>query len=258
MMMLDANPSLRGEGDVHFPNVDEEDREETKYAILDYSDSESSADDQRLPSFSVVPGPRMDALVEVVLLVEDIMRNPVVAVSPDQAAELATMCAHTSQIQAVTIQIAFGREVGVENRRKWLSLIAEAEVAGMTVDEYARQPGPLNELAFDRIERLFRGVERQGLLRDRVVHGIAILRRVIALLPNEYRTGPLCSLAWLQCAHGKRAIAMAYLAEVVRLQPGNAMAIVLSIFFDARTPVWLHVQPNGDRSAGGARSGYGR
>lgn len=238
MMKLDEFFSTPDETCVHFPDVDEEDRIDAEYAILARSDERSAVADPRPSAFSYGLGPRADALVDVVLLVEDVMRRPVEEVSPDDAAELATMCVYPSLVQAVALQIAFGRETGVEHRRKWLSLIAEAKISEMSVDDYVIGPLAFRELNGDRIDRLFRGIERQCPLRDRVVHGIAVLRRIIALLPSEYRSRPLCTLAWLQWANGKRAIAAAYLTESLRLQPDDAVAIVLSIYFDAQMPVW--------------------
>lgn len=239
MSMLNEHPGLLYDSGVNFPRVDECERDEVLDGILEISDPHSKPREAAGAGVLSFHEPHVNALFDVVPLVESLLRGEPDSVQPADVAELVVMSAFPSLAEAVALQIAFGREVGVEHRRRWLSLITEAKLNEMSVDEYVMTLTRHPDFTCDRVSRLFRGDEKQNPTGERLRRGIALLRRVIALAPTPYRAGLLCALAWLQWANGKRPIACAYLEEAASLEPGHVLVFGLIEHFSSRMPAWL-------------------
>ncbi|QPZ37860.1 DUF4192 family protein [Paramicrobacterium chengjingii] len=242
MTMPHKNSEFLYESYVHLPYVDEWEREAITDELLDICEPLSETRESAGAGMLSFNEPHINALFDVVPLVESLLKVEPNHVPLFHAAELVMVCNFPSLAEAVALQIAFGREIGVENRRRWLSLITEAKIHEMSVDDYVLELTNRSDFACDRVSRLFRGDEKQSPVGERLRLGIALLRRVIALVPTPYRAGLLCALAWLQWANGKRAISLVYLEEAARLEPDHTLVFGLTVHFSSRKPAWIPVR----------------
>lgn len=243
---MDAHPATASRlGDprvVHLPAVDESVADEVWAHVLRMRSA--------LPKVGVTASNHHAALVlkvprhgEVfgmaVALVETLLEKAAEEVTAEMHAEIAFLALVPGVPEQIALQVAFGSGVGERNARKFARLITQARLVGRSVDEHVAELAASDAIPRDDLVRLFLGEERQPPSLDRIGPGIAIFRRTASLVPESLRPPLLCVIAWLQWAHGRRPVAMAYLAETSRIEPHNVLARGLRAHFLAAVPKWL-------------------
>ncbi|MDX2376163.1 DUF4192 family protein [Microbacterium sp. LRZ72] len=179
-----------------------------------------------------------ESIVAIVPLVEMLLDESRNTGSADMVADLAFLCMMPSIPQAMAVQIAFGRSVGEKHALKIARIVSRAERRGMSVDQYVAELAATDAVPHDTIVRLFLGEARRQPDRDRVRRGIRLLRRNASLLPPPFRTDIFCVIAWLHWSQGQRAIASAYLSDVLRENPDDVLAGGLRALFSRSLPEW--------------------
>jgi hypothetical protein len=228
---------------IRLPAADERDRDDAlDYVIRMWAD---------LPQASVtLPGGKVsefppgaphhaESFILMVPLVEALLDGELRDISPALHARLAAMVMGPSVPEQLVLQIAFGREAGETHALKIVRLIAEAEERGLSVDDYIAELSAADAVPHDRIVRLFLGEAGPSPSAERIRRGIELLRRTASLVPYPLRPPLLCSIAWLQWARGRRAVAMAYVEEASRIEPDDVLAYGLSVHLPSRMPAWL-------------------
>ncbi|MEV4776517.1 hypothetical protein [Microbacterium sp. LWH12-1.2] len=175
----------------------------------------------------------------IVPVVESLFDDDVRELGLEFHAQLILMCAFPSIPESLALQVAFGRKIGEEQFRKIARFAVRAHNRGITVDEYVEDLRVADAIPHDRPVRLFRGESRRVPSCVRMQRAIALLRRTSALAPEPFRPPLLCVIAWLQWAQGRRAVAIAYLEEALRIEPASILAYGLNVTFAARLPEWM-------------------
>jgi hypothetical protein len=151
----------------------------------------------------------------------------------------------------ITLQIAFGRTVGVcaaERQREWNRQKAER---GGSMDEVVAAA----LAAGDAVERdgdeliLGRGDRQPDV--DRCRAGIGTLLRAAANVEEPARPGLLCMAGWLCWAIGRASAAGVLLTEALEIEPGHRMCRLLSTLIVAgAVPEWAFA-PAGEPDSDG-------
>jgi len=232
----------RGKPLIHLPAVDAASVEQVRMQLARIRDA--------LPEFGVTisshladpvpdPPPHCEMFTMAVLLIETVLEKPPDDVPHECHAELAILLAMPGIPEQSIVQIAFGRETGERNVEKTARLLRDARRAGMSVDDYVAERSRSGDLPRDALVRRFHGAWTASPSFERVRAGGASLRRTAALVPEHLRPPLLCALAWLQWARARRAVATSYLAEALRIEPGNLLAAGLAAHIASATPEWL-------------------
>lgn len=77
------------------------------------------------------------------------------------------------------------------------------------------------------------------MTQSRLETAVSILRRTAALAPEELRPPVLCAIAWMLWARGRGVLALAHLAEALRIEPGHVLACGLMLHFSSTVPKWI-------------------
>lgn len=189
-------------------------------------------------SASAGPMTHAEALWMIVPIVESLFDDDI-TFGVAFHAQLMVICGYPGGPEAIALQAAFGRAVGEEQSAKLARLTTQAARAGMTADEYVQHRQEPAVVPRDRLVQLFLGESSNPPSDERLRRAVAVLRRTAALAPETMRALLLSTIAWMLWARGKRAVALAYLAEALRLEPDCVLADGLRLHFRARTPVWL-------------------
>lgn len=174
-----------------------------------------------------------------VLLLETLLEKRPEDVPHECHAELAVLLGEPGIPEQCVVQIAFGREMGERHVKKIARLVSDARRARMSVDDYVADRSRSGGLPRDALVRRFRGEWQGAPSSERIRAGVASLRRTAALVPEQLRPPLLCAVAWLQWAQGRRAVAMSYLGEALRIESGNVLAGGLRAHIVSATPEWL-------------------
>ncbi|WP_374977958.1 hypothetical protein ACEYYH_09640 [Microbacterium trichothecenolyticum] len=185
-----------------------------------------------------------EAFILIVPLIEACLES--VDLAPALAAQLAFLSMFPSVPETIAMQVGFGRSIGEEQIRDIARLFSRAARRGVTVDDYVAELDVAGELPRGKLVRLFHGETRRIPDPDRMTRGVALLRSVLALVPDTARPPLLCAIAWLQWARGKRAVAMAYVAEAQRIDATHILAYGLSWLITTKTPRWTMSSPSRD------------
>lgn len=177
-----------------------------------------------------------EVLALVVPIVESLFDDEVSEYGVRFHVQLMMMCAYPSIPEALALQTAFGRSVGEEQLTKIVRLSDRAHRRGMSVDECVERLRSQDAVPHDR---LFLGESVRAPSDRRLRRAVALLRRTAALSPGPSGTPVLCAIAWMLWARGRRAIALAYLAEALRLEPDSILARGLTLHFREHTPAWI-------------------
>jgi len=180
-----------------------------------------------------------EAFALMIPLLESCLEYEPEALSPKLVAQVAFMATLPAIPETIALQIAFGRGAGEEQMREIARLIARATQRGLSADEYIAELAAAAAIPRGKIIRLFHGETRRTPDGPRMTQGIALLRRIASLVAPPLRPPLLCTIAWLQWARGKRAIAMAYLAEASRIEPEHILTFGLSWLVSTKTPAWI-------------------
>lgn len=232
------------DGILHLPRADQAVREQVVLHLLERidelsdfpdmtSDDESSAMDLR---GAVDHG---EAWGLIVPLLEACLEDAPDDVTPQLVAELALLTALPALPETIAVQIAFGRGAGDEQIREMARLFSRARHRGLTVDEYVAELVEADAVPRGKLVRLFHGETSRVPDPERMQRGIALLRRTASLVPPQLRPPLLCVIAWLHWARGKRAHAMAYLAEAQRIEPEHILAFGLNWLVTTKRPRWI-------------------
>lgn len=227
---------------IHLPAVDSASVEQVRMQLARIKDA--------LPQFGVTisshladpvpdPPPHCEMFTMAVLLIETVLEKRPEDVPHECHAELAILLAMPGIPEQTIVQIAFGREMGERNVEKMARLLHDARREGMSVDDLVAERSRSGSLPRDGLVRRFQGEWRGSPSPERVSAGVASLRRTAALVPEHLRPPLLCALAWLQWAQARRAVAMSYLAEALRIEPGHLLAAGLAAHMASATPEWL-------------------
>lgn len=232
------------DGTLHLPSADDASID----AVIDHLQGMCEA----LPEFSVRVSMRHalavdlehvpihgEAFVMMVPLLETCLDDDADDVDLPLIAQFAFMSMVPAMPESVALQIAFGRSVGEEQVREFARLFARARQRGLSIDEYVGELVARDAVPRGKLVRLLHGETRRKPDAERIQQGIALLRRIASLVPSTVRPPLLCAIAWLYWARGKRAIAMAYLAEAARIEPEHILARGLSWLVTTKTPAWL-------------------
>lgn len=141
--------------------------------------------------------------------------------------------------EALALQIAFGRRLGEQNARKIARIRRMARGRGLSVDDYVSDLAAAGAIPRDESVVLFHGEGNRRPVAKRLARGISLLRTTAGVAPLAWRPPLLCALAWMHWATGRRAVAMAYLAEATRIDPENVLAYGLGVMVDSKVPDWL-------------------
>jgi hypothetical protein len=180
-----------------------------------------------------------EAFAVIVPLVESLLDEEPDEIPPRMLALLVAISLLPALPEMIAIQIAFGRKVGEQEAMKMWRLMAQARQRQLTVDEYVAQLHASGKVPRDTLVRLFHGEARRTPDEGRIRRGVTILRRAVGLVPAPVRPDLLCTLGWLQWAHGKRVVAAAYLAEAARIRPDHVLTRGLGAVIATKVPVWL-------------------
>lgn len=185
------------------------------------------------------PFTHWEVLHLIVSLVETLFDEEVVAFSPAFHAQLAIMLQFPVVPDAVSMQIAFGREMGEESLRVIERLVAAAESLGLPVDEHIADLAASGQIGHDLPARCFRGELHRSPDRMRMRKAIDFFRVTAAQAPEPLRPPVLCVIAWLLWAMGKRPVALVYLREAVAIDPGHILALGCASHFSGHQPEWV-------------------
>ena len=196
---------------------------------------------------STVPAQAADSEFHLlVALVESVLDEEVDDPTPRTYAQLAIIALLPGVPEALALQVAFGRKVGVQHVRKMTLLRTAARVRGLTMDEYVAELVALGRIPQDRLVQLFLGRSQRSPKGGRMKRGSEVLRRVASSVPEGFRPPILCAVAWLHWAAGRRAIALAYLDESSRIDPGHILAHGLAAVAAERMPDWCVDKPGAE------------
>ncbi|WP_194408610.1 DUF4192 family protein [Microbacterium cremeum] len=230
---------------IYLPDVDEHLRDDVwdfmvamvEDALEDDLLDDSDDDEREVPSGGAL-FTHAEAFVVIVPLLESCLARGDTDLSAVLVAEFALMAMLPAIPETIAVQVAFGRGAGEEQVREMARLLARARHRGLTVDEYIAQLSAANAVPRGKLVRLFHGETRRVPDPDRLKRGISLLRVLTALAPEPARPPLLCSIAWLQWAQGKRAVASAYLAEAIRIEPEHILARGLAVLVSSKAPRW--------------------
>jgi hypothetical protein len=180
-----------------------------------------------------------EAFVLIVPLLETCLDDEPDDVALTLIAQFAFVAMLPSLPEAIALQVAFGRGVGEEQIRDFARLFARARQRGLSIDEYVAELVTRDAVPRGKLVRLFHGETRRTPDTERIRRGIGLLRRIASLVPPVTRPPLLCAIAWLYWARGKRAIAMAHIAEAVSIEPEHILAHGLGWLITTKTPTWL-------------------
>ncbi|WP_029144476.1 DUF4192 family protein [Microbacterium luticocti] len=212
----------------------------------------------------LVDGVRSDAfgrmmpaeLPDGVELVERLLAHEPDAVPFPQLTGLAALAMLPARRDEMTLQIAFGREIGVRARAdsdRWHQRCRES---GRSMDDEVRcaidaDPAVLH----DGPGTLLLGLGDQVPDVDRIRRGIEILRHVVAHLSVDLRPDLLCMLAWLHWAIGEGTPAGIHIDTALRIDPDHRMAQnVRMLIGGGRLPEWIFRMHNDRVATRDARS----
>lgn len=179
-----------------------------------------------------------EAFVLLVPLVETLLELEPDELTAPMHAQLAMFGVLPSIPEAMVLQIAFGRKVGEQHTMKIARLMTRARRRGLSVDEYVAELSAAGAIPRDNLVRLFLGEARRSPSIDRIRRGIALLRTTASVVPEPFRPPLLCAIAWLLWSRGSRPVALAYLAEASRIEPGHVLAYGLSVLISSTMPAW--------------------
>lgn len=157
-------------------------------------------------------------------------------------AQLTFMAQFPALPEQLALQTAFGRRVAEEHVSEVARLVSRAARRGLTVDEYVAHLAATDSVPATRTTRLFKGEARRAPNPTRIAKGIALLRYTAAAAPEPLRPPLLCAAAWLLWARGKRAHAIGYLAEALRIEPEHILAGGLAVLVADGLPLWSRRQ----------------
>ena len=204
------------------------------FSITLLGDNAGEVDEREKP-----PG-HLQALTDVVPLIESLLAGDEGLVPASVLAHLGFMALYPSIPEAIAVQIAFGRKAGERNLIAITRLIARADQCGLSVDDYVAQAVAEGTLHFDSATRLLRGEVRRPPDASRLAKGIALISRGVALMPPQLRPALLCVLGWLHWASGRHRPALTYLTDASVLEPQHILAYGLHMHFLMRPrPAWL-------------------
>jgi hypothetical protein len=153
-------------------------------------------------------------------------------------AQLMVMFGFPTIPESLALQTAFGRRVGEQQHLKLVRLSDRAQRRGLSVDEYVDDLRRRNAVEHDHLVRKFLGKISHEPDESRLETAVSILRRTAALAPEELRPPVLCAIAWMLWARGRGVLALAHLAEALRIEPGHVLACGLMLHFSGTTPKW--------------------
>jgi hypothetical protein len=181
----------------------------------------------------------LQALHLIVRLTESLLLAAPDDVSPRWAAEIAFMAAMPGVAENVALQIGFGESAGRDEVQKLMRLIGEAKERGLTADEYIMQLQADGGIPRDENTRRLHGETSAGPIDDRLRRGVAVLRRIAALVPDFYRPHLLSVIGWMLWARGRRSVALNYVAEALRIDPASILGYGLAVILSSRMPAWV-------------------
>lgn len=232
----------------HLPAVDPRDSEEVLRHFLAAADA--------LPEFSFVlsrneadriaeelqhrRGPlRPGEMLRVVGAVVETLFDDETSYSPALHAQLVLMLQFPSVPEAVSTQVAFGREMGEASAHKIEKLAVAARKLGRNMDEHVAVLEARGEIEHDLPVKCFRGESSEVPDTARMRRTVALFRTTAALCPEPFRPSVLCVIAWMLWALGKRPIALAYLRMATAIDPQHPLAFGLTEHLRDHQPEWI-------------------
>lgn len=180
-------------------------------------------------------------VLDPVILVERSLTWPPDALDPTLAAALLLVVASPASRDTMTLQYAFGQEVGERAFAVNLAFAAVQRATGLSMDDIVAR-----ELASGRAscQSAFVGDLMMGHSSDRpnverVERAIAILKKCVSLAPSHWRPAPLCMLAWLSWSLGRGSTAGLFVDEALSIDPRYGMArLLMTMFGTGVLPEW--------------------
>jgi len=182
--------------------------------------------------------------VESVL--EAAIRSGAAAVAPDGLGLLAAYAAMPSWRDTLTLQIAFGRELGeraAEQQRLWNRRRSDH---GGTMDDVVTAALAAGEASGDDADALIIGEGDRRPDLDRCLAGIGVLLRAAANVEEPARPGLLCMAGWLCWATGRASAAALLLDEALAIEPGHRMSrLIRTLVVAGAVPEWAFATDDG-------------
>lgn len=157
-------------------------------------------------------------------------------------AQLIVMCGFPSIPESLALQTAFGRRVGEQQHLKLVRLADRAQRRGLSVDAHVDDLRRRGAVEQDHLVRKFLGRISHRPDESRLETATSILQRTAALAPEELRPPVLCAIAWMLWASGRGVLSLTYLAEALRIEPGQSLACSLMLHFSSTTPKWARAR----------------
>jgi len=176
---------------------------------------------------------------------------------PELVAALLLVVAAPANRDAITLQYAFGRQVGEKAFAVNAAFARAQRATGLSMDELvaAQMAASEGNSDSDTIGDLMmgRGDDRPSV--ERVERAIALLRMCTSLAPRRLRPAPLCMLAWLSWSLGRGSAAGLFLETALSIDPGYGMALVLTTMLGTGLlPDWAFHPPAAGRIHSGGSS----
>lgn len=172
-------------------------------------------------------------------VLEETLSSDPESIDPALAAEFGLLALTAGTAEMMVAQIAFGESAGRLEALHIARLAAQAQQRGMSIDEYVAERARRGDIVLAPVARSLRGDTRRPPDGDRVGRGIAVLRRLAALLPATMASTCLAMIGWLHWSRGKRALALAYLRAAQILGPSGLTVHGFTWIVATRTPKWL-------------------
>jgi len=188
-------------------------------------------------------------IADLIPVVEQCLDEGPTLPDPVLAARLLALLLAPGNAETAAVQIAFGEAAGWREVREMTRLASRAHRCGLSLDEYVLDLAQRKAVPQTPLTRSLHGLTRRRPDADRIRTGVAMMRRLAALAPDELRPAPLSIIGWLQWARGIRALGIAYLDEAQRIEPSSQVAYGLKWLVTTNSARWLHTEAHSDSTS---------